>query len=86
MPRYNQLVPAFKQQGVDELVCISVNDAFVMNEWLNERKAFNVTFVPDGNGDCSRGMGMLVPNNDLGFGERSCRYSMLVNACLPPIR
>ena len=57
---------------------MSVNDAFVMNEWRSEQKAFNVTFMPDGNGDFSRGMGMLVPKNDLGFGERSWRYSMLV--------
>lgn len=78
VPRYNQLAPVFKQHGVDEVICISVNDAFVMNEWRNEQKAFNITFLPDGNGDFSRGMGMLVPKNDLGFGERSWRYSMLV--------
>lgn len=78
VPRYNQLTPAFKQQGVDEVICISVNDAFVMNEWRTEQKAFNVTFLPDGNGDFSRGMGLLVPKNELGFGERSWRYSMLV--------
>lgn len=78
VPRYNQLTPVFKQHGVDEVICISVNDAFVMNEWRNEQKAHNVTFLPDGNGDFSRGMGMLVPKNDLGFGERSWRYSMLV--------
>jgi len=78
VPRYNQLTPAFKQQGVDEVICISVNDTFVMNEWRTEQKAFNVTFLPDGNGDFSRGMGMLVPKNELGFGERSWRYSMLV--------
>lgn len=78
VPRYNQLAPAFKRQGVDEVVCISVNDAFVMNEWRKEQQAFNVTLVPDGNGDFTRAMGMLVPKNDLGFGERSWRYSMLV--------
>jgi len=78
VPRYNQLTPALKQNGVDEVICISVNDAFVMNEWRNEQKAHNVTFLPDGNGDFNRGMGMLVPRNDLGFGERSWRYSMLV--------
>ena len=37
VPRYNQLVPAFRQHGVDEVVCISVNDAFVMNEWRSEQ-------------------------------------------------
>jgi len=78
VPRYNQLTPTFKKHGVDEVICVSVNDAFVMNEWREEQKAHNVTFLPDGNGDFSRGMGMLVAKNDLGFGERSWRYSMLV--------
>ncbi len=78
VPRYNQLTPALKQHGVDEVICVSVNDAFVMNEWRNEQKAFNVTFLPDGNGEFSRGMDMLVAKNDLGFGDRSWRYSMLV--------
>ncbi len=78
VPRYNQLTPALKQHGVDEVICISVNDAFVMNEWRSEQKASNVTFIPDGNGDFSRGMGMLVDKSNLGFGERSWRYSMLV--------
>ncbi len=78
VPRYNQLAPVLKQNGVDEIVCVSVNDAFVMNEWKAEQHADNITFLPDGNGDFSRGMGMLVEKNDLGFGERSWRYSMLV--------
>ncbi len=78
VPRYNQLTPTFKQHGVDEVVCISVNDAFVMNEWQREQQATNLTFMPDGNGDFSRAMGMLVAKSDLGFGERSWRYSMLV--------
>lgn len=78
VPRYNQLAPVMKQNGVDEVVCVSVNDTFVMNEWQDEQKAHNLTFLPDGNGDFSRGMGMLVPKNDLGFGDRSWRYSMLV--------
>jgi glutaredoxin-like protein len=78
VPRYNQLAPVFKQHGVDEVICISVNDAFVMSEWSNAQKASNITFLPDGNGDFSRGMGMLVSKQDLGFGDRSWRYSMLV--------
>ncbi len=78
VPRYNQLAEVFKQQGIDEIVCISVNDAFVMNEWKTEQQADNITFLPDGNGDFSRGMGMLVSKEDLGFGDRSWRYSMLV--------
>ena len=78
VPRYNQLAPALRQAGVDEIICVSVNDAFVMNEWQSEQKASNITFLPDGNGDFSRGMGMLVEKQDLGFGERSWRYAMLV--------
>jgi len=78
VPRYNQLAPVLKANGVDEVICVSVNDAFVMNEWRNEQKAFNVRFLPDGNGDFARGMGMLVAKNELGFGDRSWRYSMLV--------
>lgn len=78
VPRYNQLATALKQHGVDEVICISVNDAFVMNEWKRDQAAHNITVIPDGNGDFSRGMGMLVAKNELGFGERSWRYSMLV--------
>jgi glutaredoxin-like protein len=78
LPRYNQLTPALKQHGVDEVLCVSVNDAFVMNQWQKEQKTDNIIFLPDGNGDFSRAMGMLVPKQELGFGDRSWRYSMLV--------
>ena len=78
VPRYNQLAPTLREHGVDEVVCNSVNDAFVMNQWQQEQKAGELTFIPDGNGDFTRGMGMLVDKQDLGFGERSWRYSMLV--------
>jgi len=78
VPRYNQLTPVFSQHGVDEVICISVNDAFVMNEWQKDQHADNITFIPDGNGDFTDGMGMLVNKDDLGFGKRSWRYSMLV--------
>jgi len=78
VPRYNQLTPTFKQYGIDDVICIAVNDAFVMNEWKKEQHADNVTFIPDGNGEFSDGMGMLVDKDDIGFGKRSWRYSMLV--------
>ncbi|MDJ0795004.1 MAG: glutathione peroxidase [Woeseiaceae bacterium] len=78
VPRYNQLVPQFKAQGIDDVICISVNDAFVMNEWKRAQKADRVTFLPDGNGEFSEKMGLLVGKEDLGFGKRSWRYSMLV--------
>jgi len=79
VPRYNQLAKELMRHGIDEIICVAVNDAFVMNEWKAEQKADKITFLPDGNGDFSRGMGMLVPKEDLGFGDRSWRYSMLVN-------
>ncbi len=78
VPRYNQLVPLFNAQGIDDVICVSVNDAFVMNEWKRSQKADRVTFLPDGNGEFSDGMGLLVGKEDLGFGKRSWRYSMLV--------
>ncbi|WP_017315951.1 glutathione peroxidase [Mastigocladopsis repens] len=78
VPGYNQLAKVFKDNGVDEIICISVNDTFVMNEWAKDQQAQNITFIPDGNGEFTEGMGMLVDKTDLGFGKRSWRYSMLV--------
>jgi len=78
LPRYNELAEVFAENGVDEIVCMSVNDAFVMDAWKENQEAEHVTLIPDGNGDFTRGMGMLVDKSDLGFGDRSWRYSMLV--------
>ena len=78
LPRYNELAPAFFANGVDSIVCVSVNDAFVMNEWAAGQECQNLTLIPDGNGEFTDGMGMLVDKSDLGFGKRSWRYSMLV--------
>jgi len=78
LPRYNELAPVFKEQGVDTIACLSVNDAFVMDAWSGDQNADNIVFIPDGNGAFSEGMGMLVDKQDIGFGKRSWRYSMLV--------
>jgi glutaredoxin-like protein len=78
LPRYNELAPVLRENGVDEILCIAVNDAFVMNQWKSGQDAGNITLIPDGNGDFTEGMGMLVDKRDLGFGKRSWRYSMLV--------
>jgi glutathione-dependent peroxiredoxin len=78
LPGYNQLAKAFQSNGVDSIVCMSVNDTFVMNEWAKDQEADNVILIPDGNGDFTEGMGLLVDKTDLGFGKRSWRYSMLV--------
>lgn len=78
LPGYNELAPVFKANGVDDIICLSVNDTFVMNEWAKDQEADNLTLIPDGNGEFTEGMGMLVDKTDLGFGKRSWRYSMLV--------
>ncbi|UJF19228.1 glutathione peroxidase [Vibrio sp. SS-MA-C1-2] len=78
LPRYNELASTFAKYGVDDILCVSVNDTFVMNAWKQDQEAENITFIPDGNGDFTKGMGMLVNKSDLGFGDRSWRYSMLV--------
>ncbi len=78
LPRYNELAPVLNAEGVDNILCLSVNDTFVMNSWAADQHAKHITFIPDGNGEFTDGMGMLVGKNDLGFGNRSWRYSMLV--------
>jgi glutaredoxin-like protein len=78
LPRYNELAPVFAANGIDEIICLSVNDAFVMNAWAEDQHAEQIRFIPDGNGDFSAAMGLLVDKGELGFGKRSWRYSMLV--------
>ena len=78
LPRYNELAPAFFANGVDSIVCISVNDPFVMDEWAKDQESANVFMLPDGNGEFTEKMGLLVDKSDLNFGKRSWRYSMLV--------
>ena len=78
LPRYNELAKVFAANGVDEIVCVSVNDTFVMNAWAADQESENIRMIPDGNGDFTDGMGMLVDKAELGFGKRSWRYSMLV--------
>lgn len=78
LPRFNELAPAFRAAGVDAILCVAVNDTFVMNEWARDQECQNIVMIPDGNGEFTDGMGMLVDKTDLGFGKRSRRYSMLV--------
>ena len=79
LPRYEALFEEFKKEGVDEIYCLSVNDAFVMFQWGKSQNAENVFLLPDGNGEFTRKMGMQVEKTNLGFGLRSWRYSMVVN-------
>jgi len=78
LPRYNELAATFKRAGVDEVVCLSVNDPFVMSEWQQAQDAPHVTFLPFDDTETTEKMGLLVDKSDLGFGKRSWRYSMLV--------
>jgi peroxiredoxin len=78
LPRFEELHGELKAEGIDEIICVSVNDAFVMFQWGKHIGAENVTLLPDGTGAFTRGIGMLVNKDNLGFGDRSWRYSMLV--------
>ena len=68
-----------RNMDVDEIYCISVNDAFVMNAWAKHQKIQNVKVIPDGSGNFTRFMGMLVGKNHVGFGMRSWRYMCVIN-------
>ena len=79
LPRYDELYDEFKALGVDKIICVSVNDAFVMFQWGKHIGNKNIELLPDGSGEFTRKMGMLVDKSNLGFGMRSWRYSMLVD-------
>jgi len=78
LPGFDTKYAEIIDQGIDEVYCLSVNDAFTMFQWSKHLGIKNVKMLPDGNGDFTRGMGMLVKKENLGFGYRSWRYSMLV--------
>ena len=79
LPGYEKHYDDFKALGIDEVYCLSVNDAFVMFQWGKHQGVEKVKLLPDGNGEFSRKMGMLVDKTNLGFGMRSWRYSMVVD-------
>jgi len=79
LPGYEELYDDFVAQGIDEIWCTSVNDAFVMYQWAKSQNIKNVKMLPDGNGEFAHGLGMLVEKGNLGFGARSWRYAMLVD-------
>jgi peroxiredoxin len=79
LPDFEKLHDEFKAQGIDGIYCISVNDAFVMNAWGKQQGLENVKLIPDGSGEFTRKMGMLVCKDNLGFGMRSWRYAAIVD-------
>jgi len=78
LPGYERHHDDFVRLGIDTVVCLAVNDAFVMYQWARSRGVEKVFLLPDGNGDFTRRMGMLVERSQHGMGMRSWRYSMLV--------
>ena len=77
-PGYEKHYAEFQALGVDNVICLSVNDAFVMYQWKKNLGLEHVFMLPDGNGEFTKAMGMLVKKENLGFGDRSWRYSMYV--------
>jgi peroxiredoxin len=78
LPGYERRYDEFLALGIDQVVCLAVNDAFVMFQWAQSREIEKVFMLPDGNGDFTRRMGMLVERTKQGMGLRSWRYSMLI--------
>ena len=79
LPTYDEMYSQFKDKGIDDVYCVSVNDAFVMNAWARDLGIKNVKMIPDGDGTFTRSMGMLVNKPKQGFGMRSWRYSAIIN-------
>ncbi|WP_171176334.1 peroxiredoxin [Ruegeria sp. HKCCD8929] len=79
LPGFEKGFEDFKAQGIDAIYCMSVNDSFVMNKWAEAQQLENVKVIPDGSGEFTRKMGMLVDKDNLGFGMRSWRYAAIVN-------
>ena len=79
LPTYDEMYSQFKDKGIDDVYCVSVNDAFVMNAWARDLGIKNVKMIPDGDGTFTRSMGMLVNKPKQGFGMRSWRYAAFVN-------
>lgn len=79
LPGYEMEYDKLKELGMDEVYCLSVNDTFVMNNWMSAQEVTKVKPIPDGTGEFTRRLGFLVDKSNIGFGMRSWRYSMIVN-------
>ena len=78
VPGFEELYDQIKDLGVDEVYVVSVNDTFVMRKWMIDQGIKNIKFIPDGNGEFTQRMGMLVCKNHVGFGNRSWRYAAVI--------
>lgn len=78
VPRFVELEPELRAQGIDALICLAVNDAYVLHAWQRDQQAQSITFAADGNGDLHRALGLLVDLRHEGLGMRARRYAMVV--------
>jgi peroxiredoxin len=79
LPGFESMAPEFADMGINNIYCMSVNDAFVMNAWAKDQNLQNVEVIPDGSGKFTEAVGLLVSKDNLGFGRRSWRYAMIVD-------
>lgn len=79
LPGFEKLASRMHAHGIDDIFCMSVNDSFVMNRWARDQGLENIRVIPDGSGEFTDGMGMLVRKDNLGFGARSWRYAAVVD-------
>ena len=79
LPSYVEKAADLKGRGIDEIVATSVNDAFVMSAWNKEQGSEDITMLADGNGEFAKGLGLEMDGSKYGMGQRSQRYSMIVN-------
>ena len=78
LPKFEELYDDFRDLGIDEVYCTSVNDSFVMNAWFEQQGITKVKALPDGNGDFAKSVNMINDFTNRGFGMRSWRYCMYV--------
>ena len=79
LPGYEAMFEMFQSKGIDDIICVSVNDAFVMGKWFNDQDIANVKWIADGSGILTEKLDMLVRKDNLGFGARSWRYAAVIN-------
>ena len=78
LPGYIENHDKLKEMGIDEIICVSVNDNFVMNAWAKKMNITNIKLIPDGSGLFTKYMGMLIAKDQNGFGQRSWRYMAII--------
>jgi peroxiredoxin len=79
LPRFEAMYDQFQEKGIDAIYCVSVNDPFVMRHWGKHQGVDRVKLLPDGTGEFTRKLGMLVDKSNIGFGMRSWRYAVVIN-------